>query len=180
MENFAKLGKKNQKSFFLQMLGSLTYYFWLRLIVRKKSHRRRIIQAGRLFKKFKQPEFKSHPGKFFAYIKTIDPFVFEELLLLTFKSRGFKVIRNKRYTGDGGIDGIIILPSKQRIALQAKRYQNHINVQHIKDFAAILKNHNCNAGYFIHCGKSGPSVYAQMPKNITLISGANLHRLLVE
>lgn len=172
--------KQEQKSSFFQLLGSLYYYFWLYFLVKKKSHRTRIIKAKRLFQLFKKPEFKTQPGRLFAYIKTIDPFVFEELLLIAFKSRGHRVIRNKRYTGDGGIDGIVILPSNQRMAVQAKRYQNHINAQHLKDFAAVLKNHGCSGGYFIHCGKTGLATYQQIPENITLISGATLHRLLAE
>ncbi|MEX6059375.1 restriction endonuclease [Enterobacter hormaechei] len=39
------------------------------------------------------------------YLRKIDPFVFEELLLEGFEAHGFRTIRNKRYTGDGGIDG---------------------------------------------------------------------------
>jgi restriction system protein len=172
--------KQEQKSIFYQWADKLFYYFWLYFMVRKKSHKTRIIKAMRLFHLLKKPEFKTQPGRLFAYIKTIDPFVFEELLLIAFQSRGLKVIRNKRYTGDGGIDGIVLLPSKIRMAIQAKRYQNHINAQHLKDFAAVLTNHGCSGGYFIHCGKSGQTVYQQIPQNITLISGATLHRLLVE
>lgn len=172
--------KPEQKSIFYQWALKLYYYFWLYCMVRKKSHRTRIIKAMRLFHFLKKPEFKTQPGRLFAYIKTIDPFVFEELLLISFQSRGLKVIRNKRYTGDGGIDGIVCLPSKHRIAIQAKRYQNHINAQHLKDFAAVLSNHGCSGGCFIHSGKTGLAAYQQIPQTITLISGANLHRLLCE
>ncbi|WP_192840691.1 restriction endonuclease, partial [Enterobacter hormaechei] len=43
------------------------------------------------------------------YLRKIDPFVFEELLLEGFEAHGFRTIRNKRYTGDGGIDGQVII-----------------------------------------------------------------------
>ncbi|MBA2649664.1 MAG: restriction endonuclease [Legionella sp.] len=162
------------------MLGGMYYYFWLYCIIRKKSQRVRIIKAARVFQLLKNAQFKAEPGRLFAYIRMIDPFVFEELLLLAFKSRGLKVIHNKRYTGDGGIDGIVILPNQGRIAIQAKRYQHHINVQHLKDFAQTVKNHRCHGGFFIHCGKSGRAVYQNMPDNMMLISGTNLYRLLVE
>jgi len=39
-----------------------------------------------------------------AYLRKIDPYVFEELLLEALLSKGFKITRNKRYSGDGGID----------------------------------------------------------------------------
>lgn len=178
LENVLNM-QPQQKSQFFQIVEKLHYYFWLHLIIRKKSHRIRIIKAMRVFKLLTKPEFTMQPGRFFSYIRTIDPFVFEELLLIAFKSRGLKVVHNKRYTGDGGIDGMVILPSQQRIALQAKRYKNHINIQHLKDFAQTVKTHGCHNGYFIHCGKSGQAVYQNLPDNITLISGAALHRLLV-
>lgn len=171
--------KPAQKSLLYQMLSALYYYFWLYCIIRKKSHRTRILKAARVFHLLQNAQFKEQPSRVFAYVRTIDPFVFEELLLAAFKSRGLKVIHNKRYTGDGGIDGIVILPTRQRIAIQAKRYQNHINSAHLKDFALAIKNHQCQGGFFIHSGKSGQAVYQNIPENIMLISGTNLHRLLV-
>ncbi|EPO2651139.1 restriction endonuclease, partial [Klebsiella pneumoniae] len=57
-----------------------------------------------------------------AYLRKIDPFTFEELLLEGFESHGFRTIRNKRYTGDGGIDGQVII-GKHRYLIQAKRYR---------------------------------------------------------
>ena len=170
--------KLEEKSTFFQMVTKFSYYAWLYL-VKQKSHRVRIRKATRVFHLLKNTEFKREPGRLFAYLRTLDPFVFEELLLIAFKSRGLKVIHNKRYTGDGGIDGMVILPSKERLAIQAKRYKNHINLQHIKDFSGVLKNHRCQGGLFIHCGKSGQTVYQNIPENIMLISGTNLHRLLV-
>ena len=167
-----------KKSRLIQMLHTVGEYLWLHVMIRKKSHKTRRIKAMRVWSLLKKPEFSAQPGRLFAYIRTIDPFVFEELLLIAFKSRGLKVIHNKRYTGDGGIDGIVILPSQQRMAIQAKRYQNHINLQHVKDFAEVIKNHRCQGGLFIHCGKSGEAVYQNVPENMILISGSLLHRLL--
>ena len=172
--------KQEPKTLFFQLLANLRYYFWLYFIIRKKSHRIRIKKATRVFHILQSAQFKAQPSRLFAYIRTIDPFVFEELLLIAFKSRGLKVVHNKRYTGDGGIDGIVILPSQQRIAIQAKRYQNHINVAHLKDFAQTIESHRCQGGFFIHCGKSGLAVYQNLPDNMILISGSNLHRLIVE
>ena len=172
--------KSQRKSRFSTCLDAVGYLIWLHVIIRKKSHRVRIATAMRVFKTLQRDDFRLAPYRLFAYIRTIDPFVFEELLLIAFKKRGIKVIHNKRYTGDGGIDGMIILPSKQRIALQAKRYQKHINVQHIRDFSESIRAHGCHGGYFIHCGKSGQEVYKQLSDDITLISGNNLHRLLTD
>ncbi|WP_428413932.1 restriction endonuclease [Legionella sp.] len=170
--------KPQPKSRISQLLSTLRFYFWLYVLIRKKSHQKRVKQAMRVFQTLQRPEFKQAPGKLFSYIRTLDPFVFEELLLLAFKSRGLKVIHNKRYTGDGGIDGMVVLPSTHRIAILAKRYQQHIKVQHLHDFSRAIQAFGCHGGYFIHCGKSGPAAYQQLPKGISLISGNNLHRLL--
>ncbi|MGM8474744.1 restriction endonuclease, partial [Enterobacter hormaechei subsp. steigerwaltii] len=67
------------------------------------------------------------------YLRKIDPFVFEELLLEGFEAHGFRTIRNKRYTGDGGIDGQVII-GKYRYLIQAKRYRGHIALQHVQEF----------------------------------------------
>ncbi len=48
-------------------------------------------------------KYVPHFGQKIAYLRKIDPFVFEELLLEGFERRGFEVIRNRRYTGDGGL-----------------------------------------------------------------------------
>ena len=170
--------KQKKKSVVNRFMALIGHLFWLHVMIRKKSHRTRITKANRVLNRLKQSNFKAQPGRVFAYIRQLDPFVFEELLLMAFKSRGLRVIHNTRYTGDGGIDGIVVLPNRQRFAVQAKRYQNHINAKHIHDFASDLKRHGCSGGFFIHSGKSGAGVYQQLSSNIILISGGNLHKLL--
>ncbi len=78
--------------------------------------------------------------------------MFEELLLEGFEAHGFRTIRNKRYTGDGGIDGGVII-GKYRYLIQAKRYRGHIALQHVQEFEKLLKRHNCR-GLFCHTGKN--------------------------
>ena len=171
--------KQQKKSAAYRVMASIGHLVWLHVVIRKKSHRTRITKANRVFNRLRQPDFTSQPGRVFAYIRQLDPFVFEELLLIAFKSRGLRVIHNARYTGDGGIDGVVVLPNQQRFAVQAKRYQSHINAKHIHDFASDLKRHGCSGGFFIHSGKSGAGVYQQLSSNIILISGVNLHKLLI-
>lgn len=161
-----------------RMMKLFLHWWWLHLVIKKKSHRTRIKKAFRVLNRLKQSDFVEQPGRLFAYVRTLDPFVFEELLLLAFESRGLRVIRNRRYTGDGGIDGIVILPNQERFAVQAKRYQGYIQSSHIYDFTHDLKRHGCSGGFFIHCGKSGKSAYQQLSNNIILISGVHLHKLL--
>lgn len=170
--------KPDEQSFFLKVFTHFSHYFWFSFCIRKNSHRKRILKAKYIFKQIKKPEFQQEPARLFAYIRKIDPFVFEELLLLAFRSRGFKVRHNKCYTGDGGIDGMVIMPNKKPYAIQAKRYQGHVHAKHLDDFALDLKRQGCFGGFFVHSGKSGLGVYQRLSPDVILISGFNLHRLL--
>ena len=62
--------------------------------------------------------------------------IFEEMILTALKKRGHKIIRNKKYTGDGGLDGQITMNGVEYL-IQAKRYKNHINAAHVREFALI-------------------------------------------
>ncbi|MCO7451724.1 restriction endonuclease, partial (plasmid) [Enterobacter hormaechei] len=74
---------------------------FFRRSVRHRRHKRKQQSARRVLERIKTlPGF---PQKI-NYLRKIDPFVFEELLLEGFEAHGFRTIRNKRYTGDGGID----------------------------------------------------------------------------
>ena len=115
-----------------------------------------------------------------SYLRKIDAFVFEELLLYSFQQNGAKIIRNKKYTGDGGIDGKVI-DNMGNSLVQAKRYTNHINLQHVKDFTELINNDKwANHGYFVHTGKTGKGVYDVLASsNVTLISGSKLLDLII-
>ncbi|WP_407263626.1 restriction endonuclease [Klebsiella pneumoniae] len=112
------------------------------------------------------------------YLRKIDPFVFEELLLEGFEAHGFRTIRNKRYTGDGGIDGRVII-GKYRYLIQAKRYRGHIALQHVQEFEKLLKRHNCR-GSFCHTGKTGAGSKSVSiaSERMEIISGQRLIDLL--
>lgn len=109
-----------------------------------------------------------------SYLRKINPFVFEELILYCFKKEGYKVYYNKRYTGDGGIDGKVKINGKVRL-IQDKRYTGYVNKEHIRKFNELCLNKN-TYGYFIHTGKTGEGIQAVQSEfpAITVISGKNL------
>jgi len=111
------------------------------------------------------------------YLRQINPFVFEELILYAFKKKGMKIYRNKRYTGDGGIDGKVRF-HKKLILIQAKRYTNYINLNHVRDFAELCTRKRKN-GFFIHTGKTGDGSkkILESYKNVRIISGQYLLEL---
>lgn len=104
--------------------------------------------------------------------------IFSALLLEGFEAHGFRTIRNKRYTGDGGIDGQVII-GKYRYLIQAKRYRGHIALQHVQEFEKLLKRHNCR-GLFCHTGKTGAGSKSVSiaSERMEIISGQRLIDLL--
>jgi restriction system protein len=155
----------------------------LKDIMADGKHKPKIKQSKRLLSKLNYKSFRQKPASFFGYIRKIDPFVFEELLLTCFAKRGFMIKRNKAYTGDGGIDGKVKL-NGQWWLIQAKRYQSHINPKHVDEFKQVVARGNYGGGLFIHTGKTGGKSYQSMSvqggQNIVLISGHNLHKFVTE
>ncbi|ELX2387013.1 restriction endonuclease [Salmonella enterica] len=117
-------------------------------------------------------------GQRLAYLRKINPYVFEELLLLAFERQGYAVIRNTSYSGDGGLDGQVIIEGKTYL-IQAKRYGRTITPSHITSFGTLLRHHHCD-GFFIHTGRTGPlsRVLLQNHPHVHLVSGQKLLALL--
>lgn len=150
----------------------LNYFF------RRGKHFYNYRKARKLSRKINKNDFVND-GALISYLRKIDPFVFEELLLFTYKKRGYRIYRNKRYTGDGGIDGKVKIDG-QVYFLQAKRYQQYINLQHVKDFNTLCRCFN-KYGFFIHTGKTGKAsaeISRNQYSNIQIISGQKLIDLL--
>lgn len=165
------------KSSFSGIFSRIKFFLWCIFVVKKNSHKRRLKQARRVLRLLNRNEFRENPSKLFGYLRKIDPFTFEEVLLLCFKVRGFKVRYNQAYTGDGGVDGLVIFPDKSHWLIQAKRYEHHINLAHVKDFGCLMQKMGVN-GIFIHTGRTGGGVYHNLGKNILLLSGGRLHQFV--
>ena len=97
------------------------------------------------------------------YLRKINPYVFEELLLLAFERRGMRVIRNSRYSGDGGLDGQVLIDG-ERWLIQAKRYGrtirhismilvNYCVVKVVVDFLFTPGVRDRPAGHGLCCGR---------------------------
>lgn len=67
--------------------------------------------------------------------------------------QGWEIGRNFRYTGDGGIDGRVLIADKLYL-IQAKRYRSHINLQHIRNFHQAIVREKAPGGFFVHTGKT--------------------------
>lgn len=144
------------------------------------GHLRRIRYARRILRLLRTFEKPGCGSRCIAYLRNIDPAVFEELVLTALEDAGGFVLRNRRYTGDGGIDGRVWLPGCGWFAVQAKRYSSHVCADHVRSFALLVHNEGYGAGFFVHTGRSGAAVYANLrTQNVRLVSGDRLVQLLL-
>lgn len=145
------------------------------LFPKRNKHQKNIYNSKNIIAKLNTFEYD---GQKINYLKKIDPFLFEELLLTAFENKGFKIVRNKKYTGDGGIDGVIYDNDNNKYLIQAKRYSKYINLAHIKEFGKLVSNKKCK-GYFIHTGKTGRGSFEETSNyDIEIISGTKLIELI--
>jgi restriction system protein len=114
----------------------------------------------------------------YARLRAMDPLAFEELLLEAFELRGHRVVRNRRYTGDGGVDGEVVI-SGTRFLIQAKRYRDTIRPDHVRAFADLCTARG-RRGLFIHTGRTGGSSRTILDgcASVEVISGRTLLALL--
>ena len=138
-------------------------------------HRRYQRQAARVLVRLPQ---LSGDAQRLVYLRSINPYVFEELLLTALARRGHRILRNARYSGDGGIDGQVWLDG-QRYLIQAKRYANAITLAHVAALNVLTREQGCR-GLFVHTGRTGPKSRALLRDfpAITLLSGSRLLTLL--
>lgn len=152
--------------------------FWRRKATQSaRRHQRNIQKARQLLTHLNTFQGPGQEGRLVNYLRKIDPYVFEELLLEGFERQGFRIVRNSRYSGDGGIDGTIYAPSGDCYLIQAKRYRGVISRQHLLDFGQLIGKSSTSVnrvvgGYFIHTGRTPQGLFAVARSlQITILSG---------
>ncbi|APA68772.1 restriction endonuclease [Janthinobacterium sp. 1_2014MBL_MicDiv] len=147
---------------------------------RLPEHRRRVGQSRAVLRAVRQFEGEGYAARCLAYLRSVDPLVFEEVVLSALEDAGLMVLRNQRYSGDGGIDGKVWLPGQGWYAVQSKRYGGHVNHHHVAAFGEAIRHLGFGAGLFLHTGRSGAAVYTHLTKSkVVLVSGASLVRLVL-
>lgn len=135
---------------------------------------RRILRAVRCFRE---------PGlaaRCLSYLRQVDPLVFEEVVMSALEDAGLLVLRNRSYTADGGIDGVVWNPRSGWLAVQVKRYRAHICHGHLRDFDDAILRAKFDGGVFVHTGRSGAGGYAFLrDSGIILLSGERLITLVL-
>ncbi|HIP33646.1 MAG TPA: restriction endonuclease [Crocinitomix sp.] len=159
------------------LLIAIAIYAIVLFFLSKKKNKRHIYNINLSKKLLIKINSFSNSGQKINYLRKINPFVFEELLLSAFEKKGYQIKRNKKYTGDGGVDGIVF-KEKQKYLIQAKRYSSYINLSDLKKFEQLIIKKQCK-GFFIHTGKTGNKTYTNFnSKIISIISGNKLIDLL--
>lgn len=149
---------------------------WWRLLG-KRNHHYHIRQSKKVLARLAQIRADgATEAQILAYLRKIHFTSFEELLLTVADRDGCRIIRNTRYSGDGGMDGKFIHDGVTWL-IQAKRYSSAINPAHVKEFSALVSNHKCH-GLFIHTGRTGDMSRAAA-NGITILSGWALVRVVL-
>lgn len=115
-----------------------------------------------------------NPARVFAYLRKVDPYRFEEMILSELARRNLRIVRGESYSGDGGIDGQFYL-GKQLWLIQAKRYGKFIKQEHVWALDSICQRRKAK-GLFVHTGKT-PEALRQMQRQcgeVRIISGEEL------
>ena len=73
---------------------------WRRQHKKYRRHESKASQAERVLAKMNGLA----PAQILAYLRKIDPYVFEELALCILERQGIAVVRNASYSGDGGLE----------------------------------------------------------------------------
>jgi restriction system protein len=116
-----------------------------------------------------------------AYLRKVDPWVFEEVVLCSLEAAGFAVWRSRRYSGDGGCDGRVHVPGFGWCPIQTKRYSSHVDAAHVRAFSALVSHERRRLGLFIHTGRTGQNAWVAAGQSaVVIVSGRSLVGLVLE
>lgn len=159
------------------LLAVIVYLLWRfrRQTASERRHQRYRATAERVYTRLGE---LSGDGQRMTYLRKINPYVFEELLLLAFERQGYPIQRNASYSGDGGLDGKVHINGECWL-IQAKRYSRSITPAHVRDFEEVLMRMGLR-GLFIHTGRTGQKSReaSQATPQLKIISGQQLLNLL--
>lgn len=105
---------------------------------RQRRHQQNVAAAQRVFSALNGWTGDSLLPRMLGYLRKIDAYVFEELIMTALKAQGIQVMRNARYSGDGGSDGRFVLVG-DLFLIQAKRYQGPVNADHVQAFGDLVR-----------------------------------------
>jgi hypothetical protein len=153
----------------------ITGLFFLILVLPKRTFSSWRVKASKKWlKSFRANKRQFNSSQRFNYIRKVDHYLFEDILMTCFEERGYKVIRTK-LSWDEGSDGYVTI-NKHYMAIQAKRYTGRISKQHVEALNTLVERKpKLKKGIFIHSGKSSAPIleYIQSNPNLDMISGVD-------
>lgn len=146
----------------------------------KIRHKNRIRTSKKVIKKVK--EISNEPnsgGRIIGYLRKINPYVFEEVILTAIENSNIRITRNKQYSNDGGIDGKFTT-KHGKVLIQCKRYKSYINNKDVIEFIQKIEEHKCSYGIFAHTGKTGDKAKntAVKSEKVIYVSGSYLNKII--
>lgn len=143
-------------------------------LLKERLHGRKRESARRALEQIRAIDPVANPGRMFAYLRKVDPLVFEEMILSELEDRGQRIRRGERYSGDGGSDGTFWIDERLWL-IQAKRYGSAIRPEHVQAFADVCAGRSAR-GLFVHTGRTGPlsRAAAQASPHVRVLSGDDL------
>ena len=118
----------------------------------QRRHARKVGSASAALATVRAIDPRANPARVFGYLRKVDPYVFEEMILTELEARGHGIKRNARYSGDGGADGAFVLNGR-RWLIQAKRYRGPVRTADIAAFDALCRQLGAR-GLFVHTGRT--------------------------
>jgi restriction system protein len=122
-------------------------------------------------------------------LRRMDPLRFERVVLEVLTAMGYGGSNPDRasltpYSHDGGLDGVINEDELglDRVVVQAKRYNQPVDVKYVREFAGSLDEYGTNIGVLFTTDKfTAPALLyvKSIPKRIVLVDGPELARLMV-
>lgn len=111
-------------------------------------------------------------------LRKINPYVFEELVLLCLAERGFETWARDAYSNDGGVDGWAVIRDRA-VVVQAKRWQGHVRHRDIRALSGVAAA-AAGVGLFVHTGRTGRmSRVTARRYGVNILSGRQLYDLVV-
>ena len=165
--------------------GLAVLLVWRRFTRRRPPSRASLTRARRHREKRDQAlqvvvalQHRPRCARALTLLRTMDPWAFEELVLLAFKRRGYRIYPNRRYSHDGGSDGAVVKGGRLWL-IQAKRYRGYIRPSHLANFCRLIKRRGCR-GFFCHTGYLGPKaeVIIQAHPKVTVLGAQQLVQML--
>ena len=130
--------------------------------------------------KFQREMSEDESYKQFEFLRSLGPYVFEDMILERVRQLGCVPWINWNYSGDGGLDGSFTHKDK-RFNVQSKRYSSYINHAHVARFVEICGKWD-TPGLFFHTGNTDKkSVWTCRDKPLfQMVSGQSLVDFLLD